>query len=762
MFKWHHFLVCSWFVIGTSLCEAQHYPLITHEKLFKDTEVAKVFITIHPDSLALLYNNLYGNYQFPVKVKFVSSTIKDSIENVGMGLRGNTSLSAQKKSFQLTFNAHIPGQKFYGLEKMDLIGQHNDPSIIRTKLTWDLFNTFGVPAPRSNHVEVYINGNYYGLYMNVEHIDDEFCQSRFLNKDGNLYKCYWGASLEYINNSANAYKFENNGKRVYELKNNKQADDYSDLAHFIDVLNHAPLSDLPCELEKVFNVHNYLKCMAIEIIAGHWDNYIYNKNNFFLYLNTETNKFEYIPYDVDNTWGIDWMGVNWATRNCYQYKPSSQARPLYERILQVPEYNKLFSHYLKVIANSSFMSTTIFNRIDAIKTMITPSALADPFRTLDYGYTMNDFNNSYTQGIDAHVPTGIIPYINQRISTINQQLQPSTINPEIFYPLTEYPRPTDTLFFRCKVNDDGTVMDVHLIYTLNGGAANTLQLYDDGLHFDDAAGDRVYGNVLTLAQSNTMIEYHYSATDNTAQNSVLPVCGRYQYVFKPPVPSIVINEFMADNVSSYVDEYGEADDWIELYNNENEPIALGNKFLSNDATYRNKWILPDYNLAPGAYILIWCDKDGYQGNQHANFKLNKSLGTVILSDTYDNSMAIVDYVHYTLQQPDKSYSRLPNGTGDFVIQTATPLYNNNLAHVNECFQPIVTLYPNPAQDYCTIQNAPRFSSLALIDLLGQKVLTHELSPDNPISLIGIPAGLYYVQINEGKETRKQIPLIIIR
>ena len=31
-----------------------------------------------------------------------------------------------------------------------------------------------IPAPRSNHVKVYINDNYYGLYINVEHIDEEF------------------------------------------------------------------------------------------------------------------------------------------------------------------------------------------------------------------------------------------------------------------------------------------------------------------------------------------------------------------------------------------------------------------------------------------------------------------------------------------------------------------------------------------------------------------------------------------------------------
>ena len=73
---------------------------------------------------------------------------------------------------------------------MNLNGEHNDPSIIRSHLTWNLFRGHaGAWAPRSNHVEFYINGRYYGLYINTEHVDEEFVESRFGNNLGNLYKC---------------------------------------------------------------------------------------------------------------------------------------------------------------------------------------------------------------------------------------------------------------------------------------------------------------------------------------------------------------------------------------------------------------------------------------------------------------------------------------------------------------------------------------------------------------------------------------------
>lgn len=52
--------------------------------------------------------------------------------------------------------------------------------------------------------------------------------------------------------------------------------------------------------------------MTVQIFCDDWDGYIYNKNNFYLYHNTLTGKIEYLPYDVDNTFGIDWFGIDWS------------------------------------------------------------------------------------------------------------------------------------------------------------------------------------------------------------------------------------------------------------------------------------------------------------------------------------------------------------------------------------------------------------------------------------------------------------------
>ena len=308
-------------------------------EVFRDDVIPRIDIEIPQASLNAIYSDIWSYTEHKAIFIFDNGTVRDTLDDIGFRLRGNTSRNSQKKSFKVSFNTHVAGRKYHNLEKLNLNGEHNDPSIIRSKLCWDILRNMEIPAPRANHVELYINNNYYGLYINVEHIDEEFVESRFGNNDGNLYKGFWGVDFNYINSNPNSYKLQDNGRRTYDLKTNTDEDDYSDLAEFIAVLNNTPLFDLPCKLENVFNVEQYLKVLAFDVITSNWDGPVWNKNNCYIYKNTATGKFEFIPYDLDNTLGISWMpNINWSNRDIYQWSASWEDRPIYERILQVQEY----------------------------------------------------------------------------------------------------------------------------------------------------------------------------------------------------------------------------------------------------------------------------------------------------------------------------------------------------------------------------------------------------------------------------------------
>jgi hypothetical protein len=416
----------------TSLCALRGTPLITliitavHAiaqpaipewgPAFPQDEVAVIRITIDPDTLdSLLSPNNWGNgHDFPATFSYESLALNQTVDQIGLRLRGNTSLGAQKKSFKIVFDAFEPNANWLGFEKLNLIAQHNDPSLLRAKLCWDSMRHFGLPGARTSFVKLYINDEYKGVYQNTEHIDENFTRTYFGDGTGQLWKCLYPADLNYLGSGPELYKQNFFDRRIYDLKTNEFQDDYRPLAEMIDVLNNTSLSSLPCALERVFNVHDYLKYLALDVLTSNWDGYAFNNNNFYLCVNEITGVIEYVPYDLDNTLGMDWFGVDWASRPVYDWSPQGQSRPLYDRLMQVPQYRNQFSYYLHHFINEWFNQDGIVAHAHNLHTLIEAAALEDPYRSLDYGFTEEDFLLSIDEAWGEQVAYSIAGFVAAR------------------------------------------------------------------------------------------------------------------------------------------------------------------------------------------------------------------------------------------------------------------------------------------------------------------------------------------------------------
>ncbi|MFN0203327.1 MAG: CotH kinase family protein [Bacteroidia bacterium] len=512
--------------------------------IYADSVFPRIDILIPSDSLAAIYNDVWSDKEYSATFIFDNGNILDTVSNIGFRLRGNTSRNAAKKSFKISFNTFVSGQKYYGFEKLNLNGEHNDPCVMRSKIGWDLLRTSGLVGARANHVRLFINGIFYGVYTNVEHLDERFIQRRFGNNDGNLYKCLYPADLKYLGNDPNLYKFVENGRRAYDLKINEDIDNYYDLAHFIDVLNNTPIASLPCELEKVFNVSNYLEYMAFDVLMGHWDNYIYNKNNYYLYHNEFTGQFEYLPYDLDNTLGIDWLGKDWGTRNIYTWNPgsTSESRPLYTRLLSVQAYKDQYSYFVNKWSQQYFNTAALSPKIDALQTQIQPYIAQDSFYTLDYGYNPSTFQNAYNQAIGGHVAYGLKAYISTRRNNALSQLQQNNISPILRNPKTY--KNNDSLYLQIQIEDNGNLTNTTLFANVNNTGFQNFPLFDDGQHLDNQANDGIFGTFVYLNSPSNTVSYYISATDNTNKTGRYPYCGNLTYSETSDLDAIHAQEYV--------------------------------------------------------------------------------------------------------------------------------------------------------------------------------------------------------------------------
>jgi spore coat protein CotH len=718
--------------------------------VFNDSSVARIDVLIAPDSLAALLNqaNWYSDHEYPVDVIFTRGNRSDTISNVGFRLRGNTSRNAQKKSFRISINSFQSGRSYEGNKKLNLIASHNDPSMSRAKLYFDLTQRAGSVGSRAAHSALYINGQYRGLYTNVEHINDDYVQARFGNSNGNLYKCLFPADLVYISNNPNDYKLQSQGRRVYDLATNRDLDDYTDLALLIRTINQTPSANIYCALDTIFNIENFLLMMAIDVSTGHWDGY-YNKNNFYLYHNTATGKFEFLPYDTDNTFGIDWLNVNWTTISPFSFKPNGQARPLYEKLMNNTETRAIYTYYIKKVSQLLQQPSWV-QHIDSLKNRITPLALADNFRTLDYGYTNNDFLQSFTTtNSQGHVKSGIVPFVAGR-ATASLNTIPVNFNvaPIVHQLSVSGFNVGQRAQIRVKVEDEQPSSVAVVAQVLWQGVLLNIQLHDDGLHGDGAAGDGIFGASTPLLQAAGPLEIQIVATDAQANSRTRP-CQPAVYSVRAGGP-LFINEFLADNTNGIRDEANVASDWIELYNASTEPYALAGHMLSDNFNNPTKWTFPNDTIPAGGFYLVWASNEVTRGPRHAAFGLSKSGEEIGLYRLQAGQPVLLDSVSFGPQLEDVSMGRLSDGHPQWVsFNSPTPLQSNGWASSVPVFSSAIKVYPNPVRDEISVQ-LPQVEvvTYALLNALGQYVAQGVLpaQSEHRITLPPNVQGLFWLEL----------------
>lgn len=702
---------------------------------FLQDEVAEIRLTMNVDTLqAMLLDSEDNTHEYPAQFNYISSVLNESVGNVGVRLRGNTSLNAAKKSFKISFNTFV-SQQWQGLEKLNLNANTNDPSLTRAKLVWDFMRFEGLPASRTSHVKVFINDEYRGVYLNVEHIDEEFTDKYYDDGTGNLWKCLYPADLDYLGTSPELYKIEQFGARTYDLHTNTFQDNYAQLAQFINVINNTNNTNMPCELGKIFNIDNYIKYLAIDVLTGNWDGYAFNKNNFYLYHNEHSGLMEFLPYDLDNTLGIDWVGTDWGNRNIYSWKPSGQDRPLYSLVMNVPEYRAKFSYYIQLFISNYFNQGGIIAHAEDIQSLIASAIEIDPYYPLDNGYTYNDFLESIYQAWGSQVAYSISNFVQTRANSALSQVQnPAIEDGLIQYEIKQY---TDqSIKVDAVIRNSGS----NWLVVFRNSTDNTYLSYslaETGLTY--ALDEHLYSALISDLPFGISYEVAIltdSEFDET--NPVLPCITRWLHTGKDAV-GLVINELMAANSSGITDQTGAAEDWIEIYNASSAPINLSNRFLTDDPDNWNKWPLPQMTLNAGDWFLIWADDDPSDGFNHAEFKLGATGETLVMWRQLNNAPLLIDSISYPSLADNVSYGRNTDGNENWVLFTqSTPDASNNSVGVdNEELSLVV--YPNPTTGAVYFS---RNESGRLYDSQGQFIMQWKNQPS--VDLSNLPSGLYFI------------------
>ncbi|MBT3242559.1 MAG: T9SS type A sorting domain-containing protein [Bacteroidetes bacterium] len=229
---------------------------------------------------------------------------------------------------------------------------------------------------------------------------------------------------------------------------------------------------------------------------------------------------------------------------------------------------------------------------------------------------------------------------------------------------------------------------------------------------------------------------------------------------------LVINELYAGDSAWFMDDNGEAEDWIELFNPGNLAVNASGLWLSDDANnLTNSIIRPYYAdsviIQPNGFLRFWLDNEENQGVGHQGFKLSKDGESLYLVQA--DGKTIMDSIVFTEQENDASYGRFPDGGEQWQIMHHPTPNNPNRSDnqvvptllINELMAKNYESWENPYgqfEDWIEIYN-PGDEPIDIGGLFlsneTDNLLLHRVSTSNPDSTI-IEAGSYKYLIADEK------------
>lgn len=684
-------------------------------------------------------------------------------DSVGVKYKGNSSYRANqvKNPWHIELNTY-KDQEYAGYTDIKLANGYNDPSFLRDVLGFQILRQY-MDAPLSNYANLSVNGTLIGLYTNTESVSKKFVKSRFGSKKNTFVECSPpdGAdqtttdlpSLVYLGQDSTDYY------SAYSMKSDEGWQEFIDLCD--------TLQNNIADIEAILDVDRALWMLAFDNAIVNLDSYIGKfKQNYYLY-RSDYQQFLPIVWDLNESYGVFSETGDGSLRNTtekqkmdYLLHDADADYPLIKLLLSVPMYKRMYLAHYKTLLLENFDNGSYVTTGQDLQNVIDASVQADPNKLFTYSNFLSNLTSDVTSGGGPMATTtpGISTLMNTRSSYLLglsdfTQTEPTISDIDLS---NTSPLINETITVSVSITDGNAV---YMAYKSESMAPFTrVEMYDDGMHDDDAAGDGVYASELDMTTSS--IQYYIYA-ENDEAGIFSPRRAEYEYheistaTTLPELSDLVINEFLASNESTVADQDDEYEDWIEFYNNGTSSIDLEGYYLSDDGTDLEQWAFPQGTLiTAGGYLVVWADKDEEQDGLHANFKLSSSGESIYLTDL---TGTIVDMVSYTEQSSDISWGRYLNGTGNF--QVMSPTFNSENLEGQEITDisspgstlPEILAYPNPAHESFSLEisgDDQSERSVLIYSLSGTVIYQNTISKNLWISTADWSPGIYIVRVDD--------------
>ena len=349
------------------------------------------------------------------------------LKNIGVRYKGNgtyfTGQSAGKISLKLDFGEYVKGQRLGTLRKLNLHSNITDASWMNEVLAFQLFREAGVLAPRTSYARVYITVQgrhdraFAGLFSMVENPDEAFVAARGLPSTGAIFK---PVATNVFADLGSDWKRYN---QTYDPKTTLTPAQQQRVIDFARLVTTSTDAQFAARLGEFLDLDAMARYMAVVVFLSDLDGLLGPGQNYYLYLDPRTQKFSFMAWDQDHSFGQFFRGSQPDREQLSIHHPWTESSRFLDRLFKVEAFKKLYLARLTEFSTTLFKPERFHRQVDELAAALRPAIQqesADRLRRFESAVTGQVPPGDAGMFRGANIP--IKPFVTARIQSINDQL----------------------------------------------------------------------------------------------------------------------------------------------------------------------------------------------------------------------------------------------------------------------------------------------------------------------------------------------------
>lgn len=360
-------------IVNASVLSAQEL-----DEFYRPDEVQSIDLRVAPEDMQRMLAELPKRIYVPATFRWRDI----SVEKVAIRFKGNSSSNPNqqhKRSFLIKFDKYEADGRFLGLRRISFDNGVQFGSLFSEPIITEILHDQGIKTHRCNYATIHLNGEYRGVYVNVERIDESFIEHHLPDPTGALFKVDEGGpgcNLQFLGDDPSAYE------RAFEPKNKAAKGEPAQLVEFIKTINQSK-SDSSPSLDSRMELDEFLRVTSVMLFSGAFDQLTgWQPHNYYLYHDGERDRWRYLPWDLDVGFSDMAFGripviAEWNA--AWPVPASGPPNPLLERIIADPKLLKRYRDSARTILDKYFEPERLCGIIDAKYELIREDLQQDPF-----------------------------------------------------------------------------------------------------------------------------------------------------------------------------------------------------------------------------------------------------------------------------------------------------------------------------------------------------------------------------------------------